>query len=61
MESLSIVAIAYYIVALMSYVLKAAGRLGLNIDADVTLGAIAPILLIAAWGLMRLVRKRIER
>ena len=60
-ESLSIVAIAYYMVNLIGHMLRAAGRLGMNIDADLTLGAAAPILLLAAWTVMRLVRRRIER
>lgn len=60
-ESLSVVAIAYYLVALMAYALRGAGRLGLHVDADLALGVSAPVMLVAAWMVMRLVRKRIER
>ncbi len=60
-ESLSIVAIAYYMVNLIGHMLRAAGRFGMNIDPEVTMGVAAPTLLVAAWTIMRLVRKRIER
>jgi uncharacterized membrane-anchored protein len=59
-ETLSIVAITYYVLALTGYVLKAASNLGVKLDADLTLGVAAPILLMLAWGVMRLVRKRIR-
>jgi uncharacterized membrane-anchored protein len=60
-ESLSIVAIAYYMVGLIGHVLHAFGWLGWRIDAEATLGTLAPVLLLTAWAVMRLVRRRIER
>jgi len=57
-EGLSVVAIAYYVAGLIGYVLKGARHLSASIDPDVTLAFAAPILVIGAWALMRLIRKR---
>jgi uncharacterized membrane-anchored protein len=57
-ETLSVVAVAYYLLGLISYVLKGAVHLGAKLDVEVTLGAAAPLLLLLAWGAMRVVRKR---
>ena len=57
-EGLSVVVITYYVVGLIGYVLKGANNLGMNFNLDLTLGVAAPILLMAAWCIMRRIRKR---
>ena len=43
---------------LIGFVLKGANHLGMKIDPEVTLAVAAPILVIAAWTLMRRIRRR---
>ncbi len=57
-EGLSVVAIAYYLTGLTSYVLKGINHSTVMIDPDLTLAVAAPTLVVAAWVLMRLIRKR---
>lgn len=57
-EGLSVVAISYYLVGLMSYAVKALKATGLNMDADLTIGAALPVLAVVVWlGLKRLQKK----
>lgn len=57
-EGLSVVAISYYLVGLLSYAVKALKATGLHIDADLTIGAALPVLAVVVWlGLKRLQKK----
>jgi len=57
-EGLSVVAISYYLVGLLSYAVKALKATGLHLDADLTIGAAMPVLAVVVWlGLKRLQRK----
>jgi uncharacterized membrane-anchored protein len=58
-EGLSIAAIVYYIVGLLTYVLKAAKSAGLNINVDLLVGISIPIFLVAVLYGVRTVRKKI--
>lgn len=56
-EGLSIAAISYYMVGLVSYAAKAAKHLGLPLDPDVVAGfAIVPVVALVAFGVTRLRR-----
>jgi uncharacterized membrane-anchored protein len=58
-EGLSIAAIVYYIVGLLTYVLKAAKSAGFNINVDLLVGISIPIFLVAVLYGVRKVRKKI--
>jgi uncharacterized membrane-anchored protein len=60
LEGLSVVVVTVYTLELISDVLKGAHDIGFKIHPDIVLGAAAPILLIAFWGVMRFIRRRIE-
>lgn len=60
-EGLSIAAISYYIVSLMSYVAKALNAIGLPIDIDLFVGASIPVVLFSVWFGVRKVKKRLIR
>jgi len=60
-EGLSIAAISYYIVGLMSYVAKALKAIGLPINIDLFVGASIPVVLLAVWFGVRKVKKRLVR
>jgi len=57
-EGLSVVVITYYVLALLSYPLKAIGRLGIHIDVEATLALAMPIVLLAVWGVAHRIRTR---
>ena len=57
-EGLSVVAISYYLVGLVSYVSKAAKSAGAPINTDIATGAMVPIVVLLVWrGLRRLHRQ----
>lgn len=55
-EGLSVLAISYYAVGILAYAIKPLGHL-LPLDTTVVLGIAAPVILIAVWLGMRLLRK----
>jgi len=58
-EGLSIAAISYYVVGLMSYLIKAAKAAGVPINADLSVGVSIPIVIIAVWLGVRKVKKKL--
>ncbi|MES2296797.1 MAG: DUF3422 domain-containing protein [Pseudomonadota bacterium] len=61
-EGLSVVAISYYSIGLLSYAGKAAKAAGLPINPDLAVGALIPLTLAAVWlGLRRMHRHVAER
>jgi uncharacterized membrane-anchored protein len=58
-EGLSIAAISYYIVGLMSYVAKALKVMTLAINVDLFVGASIPLVIIGVWFAVRRVKKRL--
>jgi uncharacterized membrane-anchored protein len=58
-EGLSIAAIVYYIVGLLSYLLKAMKSSGANINVDILVGLSIPVLLVAVIFGVRKVKKQI--
>ncbi|MFT6624680.1 MAG: putative membrane-anchored protein [Cycloclasticus sp.] len=58
-EGLSIAAISYYIVGLMSYVAKALKVMTLAINVDLFVGASIPLVVIGVWFAVRRVKKRL--
>jgi len=60
-EGLSIAAISYYIVSLMSYVAKALKAIGLPVNTDLFVGASIPVVLLGVWFGVRKVKKRLTR
>ena len=59
-EGLSVIAISYYAMALLGYVLKAFGE-PLPVDTPVALGAAAPLVLGTVWYCLRRTRACIAR
>ena len=60
-EGLSVAAITYYVVGLVSYASKAAHAGGLMVDPDLVTGAAVPVVAILIWRGVRRFRDRIER
>jgi uncharacterized membrane-anchored protein len=61
-EGLSIVAISYYVIGLVSYVLKGLKGAGIGINVDLATGLLIPIVLaLVAVGLKRLIPERFTR
>ena len=60
-EGLSAVAITYYLVGLIAYVLKAMEKAGHPVNPTLMTGLIAPFVLAAAYMAMRQIRKRVTR
>ncbi|PCH85117.1 MAG: hypothetical protein COB89_03335 [Piscirickettsiaceae bacterium] len=58
-EGLSIAAISYYVVGLVSYISKALKALGLPIKHDLFVGASIPIVLICVWVAVHSIKKRL--
>jgi uncharacterized membrane-anchored protein len=60
-EGLSVAAISYYLVGLISYAAKAAKAAGLGLDADIVTGLAIPVVVVAVgYGVWR-VRRLVER
>ena len=60
-EGLSVVAISYYSIGLLSYFCKALKSAGLPIDPDVLSGALIPVVAIGVWFGLRKMHKRVSR
>ena len=60
-EGLSAVAITYYLVGLIAYVLKALEKAGQPINPTMATGALAPFVLMGAYIAVRQIRKRVTR
>ncbi len=60
-EGLSAVAITYYLVGLIAYVLKALEKAGQPINPTLATGALAPFVLMGAYIAVRQIRKRVTR
>lgn len=59
-EGLSVAAISYYAVSLISYMAKAAKDQGVAIDPALVTGASVPVVVALIWVLLRRMRKRIS-
>jgi uncharacterized membrane-anchored protein len=57
-EGLSVVVISYYTLGLIGYVLRGSKSLGVSLDVERTLGMAVPVVLLAVWGMVALIRKR---
>jgi uncharacterized membrane-anchored protein len=57
-EGLSVAAISYYVVALFSYVMKAAGEAGLPVEPSYATAAFVPVAVLAIWFVVRRIRRR---
>lgn len=60
-EGLSVVAIAYYAVGLIGYMAKALPLEEMGVSQAIIVGVATPLVLLAAWMLLKRVRRRLER
>jgi uncharacterized membrane-anchored protein len=60
-EGLSVAAISYYSLMLLSYPMKAVEHIRPGFDATMALGIAAPVIAILVWLSLRVIRRRIER
>lgn len=60
-EGFSIVAISYYAVGLLGYLLKSGEILGFDVNPDLLTGIAAPAILALVWLAVRSVKRRIQR
>jgi len=60
-EGLSIAAITYYIVGLMTYIAKSIKAAGIPVNIDLFVGASIPFVLIGVWLAVRQIKKRLIR
>ena len=60
-EGISVVAISYYIIGLLSYLAKAAKSTGLDFDTDLILGLAIPVIAILAGLGLRRIHKSVKR
>ncbi len=60
-EGLSVAAISYYAVGLIGYFAKGLTVLGLSVKPEIVQGIAAPLVILAAWLLLRRFRKYLER
>ena len=56
-EGLSVVAISYYLIGIVSYLSKALKGVGLPIDPDLAVGIAVPVVLVLVWQGVRRIRK----
>ena len=56
-EGLSVVAISYYLVGIVSYMAKALKGVGLPIDPDLAVGLAIPVVLFLVWSGVKRIRK----
>jgi uncharacterized membrane-anchored protein len=59
-EGLSVAAISYYVIGLLSYSGKAAKILGLAVNAEVVLGALVPFVAAGVWLGLRQMHRRLH-
>ncbi|MBL4743795.1 MAG: DUF3422 domain-containing protein [Cycloclasticus sp.] len=60
-EGLSIAAITYYIVGLMSYIAKSINAVGININTDLFVGLSIPVVLLGVWFGIRKVKLHLTK
>ena len=60
-EGLSIAAISYYVVSLLTYAAKAAQKAGLPLEPDIAVGASIPLVLWAVWRTVRRIHDSLSR
>ena len=60
-EGLSVVAISYYLVGLVSYAAKGAKAAGLHLDADLVIGVAVPVLAGVVWLGLRAMHRKFRR
>jgi len=60
-EGLSIAAITYYVASLAGYLAKAARALGAPVDPDVAVAVAVPVVALAAWSLLKRLRRHMTR
>ncbi|MEE8334564.1 MAG: DUF3422 domain-containing protein [Alphaproteobacteria bacterium] len=60
-EGLSVAAITYYLVSLVGYALKAVEKAGTEVDVDLWRGVAIPVVAVAVWAGLRLVRRSLSR
>ena len=61
MELLSIAAITYYLVSLLSYLLKGVKSDQFSLDKDVILAISIPVIAVALFMVLKLVRKHMDK
>ena len=59
-EGLSVVAVYYYLVGLISYAVKALKAAGLNLNADLTIGAALLVLAVVVWLALKRLQKKLK-
>jgi len=59
-EGLSIAAISYYVVSLLSYLAKAAKSAGLPVHVEITTGLLIPVVVWAVWRTTRELHKKLK-
>lgn len=60
-EGLSVVVLSYYIVGLLSYLLKAVKQFGVNLNIDLLVGASVPLVVISVYMGLRLIKRRLDK
>jgi uncharacterized membrane-anchored protein len=60
-EGLSIAAISYYIVGLVSYLVKALKAVGIALNSDLAVGVSIPLVLVGVWWGVRRIKKKLIR
>ncbi|MGQ0662706.1 MAG: DUF3422 family protein [Pseudomonadota bacterium] len=58
-EGLSVVAISYYVVGLVSYAVRAAAAAGLPVHHDVATGLAIPAVVLVVWAMVRRIRRHL--
>ncbi|MDB5855779.1 MAG: hypothetical protein JWR22_3820 [Herminiimonas sp.] len=59
-EGLSVVAISYYVIGLLSYAAKAAKEMGLIVNPEISTGVLVPFVAAGVWLALRRMRKRLH-
>ncbi|WP_419813935.1 DUF3422 family protein [Glacieibacterium sp.] len=59
-EGLSVAAISYYMISLLAYVFKAAEHARPGFDATLSIGIVAPFVVVGVWSIMHRVANRLE-
>ena len=60
-EGLSVAAISYYVIGLLSYTGKAAKALGISANSEVVLGLLVPFVAGGVWLMLRRMHRRVQR
>jgi uncharacterized membrane-anchored protein len=59
-EGLSVVAISYYVIGLLSYAAKAGKEIGLVVNPEIVVGVLVPFVAIGVWLALRRMHKRLH-